>query len=65
MNNLTKGLEEIKGDLEKEQIMPEGIEFCDYIERCKKSCFIISGNYCGIRHFLNKWGPNYLKGIKI
>ena len=65
MNNLTKGLEEIRGNLEKEQIMPNGIEFCDYIEKCRLSCFKRPGEYCGIRTFLNKWGPNYLKGIKI
>lgn len=46
-------------DLINEQILLEGIKFCEYVgtkyECCKnKVCF--ENSYCGVRDYRNKWG---------
>lgn len=47
-------------ELVAEQILPEGTEFCEYIEKCRKPCFKKPNEYCGVRSFLNKWGLSYI-----
>ena len=45
-------------DIVNEQILPEGIQFCEYISKCNRACFKKDGEYCGIRKFYNRWGIN-------
>ncbi|RLG11369.1 hypothetical protein DRN69_07840 [Candidatus Pacearchaeota archaeon] len=39
-------------------LLPEGIQFCKYIEMCNKGCFEDKAKTCRVRKFYDKY-PNY------
>jgi len=36
------------------EILPQGIMFCEYAEKCNKICFKKKDEYCGIRNYYDR-----------